>query len=65
MKTVNFGYSLSRTLFGTRQKCGIHRRFCRGLQSEKGNFKHSLSLTLFGTPQQKSDIHLTFFWFTV
>ena len=26
-KNGNLGYSLSRTLFGTRQKCDIHRRF--------------------------------------
>ena len=29
---VNFGYSLSRTLFATRQKCHIHRRFFKFIE---------------------------------
>ena len=33
MKIVNFDHSLTRTLFGTQQKCDFHTFF--GLQSEK------------------------------
>ena len=32
---LNFGYSLSRTLFGTRQKCDIHRRFFKFTEWKK------------------------------
>ena len=46
---VNFGYSLSRTLFGTQPKFDIHRTFSFLVyRVKKVNFNHSLSHTLFG-----------------
>ena len=53
---VNFGYSLSRTLFGTQPKFDLHRTFSFLVyRVKKVNFNHSLTRTLFGT-QQKCDL---------
>ena len=62
VKIVKCDHSLSHTLFGTRQKCDIHRRFFKFTEWKKNSFDHSLSRTLFST-QQKCDIHRTFFVF--
>ena len=61
---VNFGYSLSRTLFGTQPEFDIHRTFSFfGLQSKKSQLWSFFIHTLFGT-RQKCDIHRRFFKFT-
>ena len=44
---VNFGYSLSRTLFDTRQKCDIHRRFFKFTKWKKPSTLIILSLVLY------------------
>ena len=44
---VNFGYSLSRTLFGTRQKRDIHRRFFKLTKWKKPSTLITLQLILY------------------
>ena len=44
---VNFGYSLSRTLFGTWQKCDIHRRFFKLTKWKKPSTLITLQLVLY------------------
>ena len=56
VQSVNFDHSLTRTLFGTQQKCDIYRTIFRFYRVKKGRFGYSLPCTLFGT-QQKCDIH--------